>query len=76
MFLIKLAQTNSDITDNYFQFGEEKKYPQTQKDSERTFKPSAMGLKHSPPSWVHQEGNLKKLNTPPFEMASLSGEQI
>jgi len=24
MFLIKIAQTNSDITGNYFQFGEEK----------------------------------------------------
>lgn len=31
MFLIKIAQTNLDITDNYFQFGEEKKYSKRQK---------------------------------------------
>lgn len=33
MFLIKIAQTNSAITDNYFQFGEEKK--NTPKDKKK-----------------------------------------
>lgn len=51
MFLIKIAQTNLDITDNYFQLGEEKKNtPKGKKNLERTFKLSTMGLKHSPSS--------------------------
>jgi len=31
MFLIKIAQTNSDIADNYFQFGEGKEIYQNKK---------------------------------------------
>lgn len=37
MFLIKIAQTNSDITDNYFQFAEEKKFSKRQKKFREDF---------------------------------------
>lgn len=47
MFLIKIAQTNSDITDNYFQFGEEKKYSKWQKKFGEDFQTECDGSEAS-----------------------------
>lgn len=77
MFLIKIAQTNLDITDNYFQFGEEKKKISKRKKNWRGFSNWAQWVWSIPDTHGSiKRGSLKKLSTSLFEMASLSGEQI